>query len=525
MEISLSDSFCELRNRTPTQVNDDITCFSGESKHIYISVTNSGLTPLLNVKPRLSTIPVASSAPQCNHLLSDIFLIQFWNQLIKPTFSSSQLHLTYANVPELLLKHLQTTLPNGHWDGFRYIAPKLPIDISTDITPGETQYFLVKLDILHVAKLCKVRLKIDFTSRNTKIGNSELIITILPQALPKHNKIMGIYYIGNLVEDNYNYVQETQLRQQLNDISTHGFNTLAVKFQNLDSMTELFKISKELGFSNKFLLIDNIQKDSKQVSTAVKTLSVLGGDIFLRGVDEPNKPIKFNRHLRISQDYHLAGYRVWTSIRTDVAIQLNGIEPLDWANCHYDELFFKHIRNCCSTISGIKTYYWQMYMEEPVLNRYLSGIFLYYSKSDGILPFVYRYAFKNDSPWSSDLSGHNEEIVTSKRYKCFYTTYPSDDGPISTLQWEAFIDGNQDLRYCLLVEDMISDLQKNGHGDTAESISKEFQRRLDQICAFFPANNLKVYQSYELELSNSISEFRHWVLKTWQKYCQISVVK
>ena len=111
------------------------------------------------------------------------------------------------------------------------------------------------------------------------------------------------------------------------------------------------------------------------------------------------------------------------------------------------------------------------------------------------------------------------KIIYQKR-KYYYVTYPSSTGPVSTLEWEAFVKGEQDLRYCYLVKELVTDLEKKGQQKLAGQIENEFNDRLKQLSKYYPANRLGSYREYELKLSRSIESFRQWILDTWQRHAK-----
>jgi len=95
-------------------------------------------------------------------------------------------------------------------------------------------------------------------------------------------------------------------------------------------------------------------------------------------------------------------------------------------------------------------------MEKPGLHRLLSGFFLWRSRMDGIFPYVYQHLSPPSSPFDDFAPWHGN-------YRVHMVTYPSADGPISTLQWEALREGIDDLRYLTTMEALIAE------GKTAES--------------------------------------------------------
>jgi hypothetical protein len=86
-------------------------------------------------------------------------------------------------------------------------------------------------------------------------------------------------------------------------------------------------------------------------------------------------------------------------------------------------------------------YYWQCWTENPLENRLLAGLYLCKSGLSGVMPWAY---MGYDGDPYSDMDG---------THKDFNIAYPSQEGPIPTLSWEAFREGVDDCRYWAAVKD------------------------------------------------------------------------
>jgi len=89
-----------------------------------------------------------------------------------------------------------------------------------------------------------------------------------------------------------------------------------------------------------------------------------------------------------------------------------------------------------------QTYYWQSLEEDGRKNRYLAGIHLFLTGLDGVMPYNYQHVRGNpyDDYTPYDPSGDNRPNMLA---------YPSQQGPIDTIQWEAFREGVDDYRLLL----------------------------------------------------------------------------
>ena len=97
--------------------------------------------------------------------------------------------------------------------------------------------------------------------------------------------------------------------------------------------------------------------------------------------------------------------------------------------------YYEDLMNGLVTPPAYQTYYWQSRAEDPRMNRYYAGVFLYLTDAEGWMPYVYQHFGRETHPYNDYPDRYN------------MTTYPSQDGPIATLQWEAMRDGLNDYRY------------------------------------------------------------------------------
>src|SRR4030042_2879490 len=93
----------------------------------------------------------------------------------------------------------------------------------------------------------------------------------------------------------------------------------------------------------------------------------------------------------------------------------------------------------------LQTYYWQSLGEDPRKNRFLSGYYLWNSPLNGITPHAYETSY----PWHPYV--FNEFALSdparSDSSRDGRLTYPTQQGPIPTIQWEGMREGIDDGRY------------------------------------------------------------------------------
>ncbi|MDZ4198718.1 MAG: hypothetical protein U1E27_05455, partial [Kiritimatiellia bacterium] len=183
------------------------------------------------------------------------------------------------------------------------------------------------------------------------------------------------------------------------------------------------------------------------------------------GIDEPNDTNKIVQHILRSKRIHEQSYngitgKVMTAITKDWSLKLDdpndpiyslpgvptgAYEPLDQENLHcYSTASVGYMSEL---ISGAKTngkpalYYWQSLQERPALNRLYTGYWLWNTGLDGVAPYVYQHISNNPyddfDQWSTSPNGYRDHL----------TTYPSQEGPVPTMQWKSYLEGVNDVRY------------------------------------------------------------------------------
>lgn len=86
-------------------------------------------------------------------------------------------------------------------------------------------------------------------------------------------------------------------------------------------------------------------------------------------------------------------------------------------------------------------YYWQCWTENPLENRLLAGLYLCKSGLTGVMPWDYM-GYSGDA--YDDFDAGSKDMCLA---------YPSQEGPVPTLAWEAFREGVDDCRYWAAVKD------------------------------------------------------------------------
>lgn len=94
-------------------------------------------------------------------------------------------------------------------------------------------------------------------------------------------------------------------------------------------------------------------------------------------------------------------------------------------------------------------YYWQMYREEPRINRFYTGYHLWLTDLAGVMPYVDRRVVGNPYDDFSAAAANERDTVAM---------YPSLQGNIDTIEWEAFRAGLDDYRLLQLWISLMTEL-------------------------------------------------------------------
>ncbi|MFB3885570.1 MAG: hypothetical protein ACE144_10105 [Thermodesulfobacteriota bacterium] len=385
----------------------------------------------------------------------DISVVKVWKQY--PPVSVIKPGQAEVMVPELLLKD-DTAPISDAWIEKMYIPPSFPAKLNTEIQAGTSKQIWLTIKVPESTTQGLYHGSVDLLNNGVLIKRLSLSLEVLPFVLPKPNKIYLIYFRGRVARTGgAEYLPESIYLNQLRDIREHGFNGVTIYEKDLKNAEEALRRIQQIGLSGPVIQMTAFMtKEIIDLAPFVNLSDKFGHRPFFYGQDEPNRPEKMKIHILKSKAIRSARGKVVTAITKDWNSQLNTQEPLDWVN--FDlcaDLVPRKERD-----NQIQTYYWQTWAETPLLHRLYGGFFLWNSGYDGIFPYVYQ-AFASESPYQTD-------VRPPRNLKVFNTTYPSQDCPISTLQWEALREGIDDVRYLTLLDDLIDKARREGKREIAE---------------------------------------------------------
>jgi hypothetical protein len=437
---------------------------------------------------------------------ADIRVVKIWEQSgvswqISNNDNPTLPFLNYQKVlvPELLLKDDRKLILDGEDGAGGYKRPVvLSYPFGTNIPAGTLKQIWINFSIPDSQLPGVYHGNISFSKGDGEpFAVRPVAIEVLPFKLPSAKLNYGTYYPWRLSGNPKLVVTEDLYLKDLKEMKRCGMESIYIDYgiehdeTNLNLMLAGIKSAGLKGpiviNIGSWLDIDVLEAD-RRIS---KIKEVFSADDYFKnikyyiyGVDEPHSEDKYNLHKWTSVFIHDYQEKAMTAIFPSVCqrLKIEG-EGLDWANLsivsrgvnpqYIDELR----KGILSRTAPFMTHYWQFYEENPTRNRMLSGFYLWQSGLDGAFPFGYQnWSPKYYSPYNNNiiradgLSLSRKDIRPfgdGKYAKFFNVVYPSLEGPVSTLQWEGFRQGVNDVRYLTYLESLIEKLRADGRIDLA----------------------------------------------------------
>lgn len=298
----------------------------------------------------------------------------------------------------------------------------------------------------------------------TNLGYKTVPIKVVVHgfSLPVIDKTVALYNHNRFdaATSNSNYVTQSIYQQQLQNMREHGVNGLLYYGQTASYPTYATAAGLT-GFGG------YIYPGDSQLTTAVGLLNTAGLTPYIYGIDEPSN-IKSTlgrnqipEQLKTAKLIHAAGGKVTTAISKQWADTLNNSSlfpytddlgqtytfaqgKLDLANLAVELLdsttqnYFSGLLNGTVTkAANPEVYYWQMDREDPRINRFYTGYHLWLTDLTGVFPYVFQKLINDPFNDFDQASGDERDLNV---------IYPSLEGGIDTIEWEAFRAGIDDYR-------------------------------------------------------------------------------
>jgi len=376
----------------------------------------------------------------------------------------------------------EVDLPNGK-KTLVYVAPKFPATLRTALQAKQLKQFWVTVEIPADQPAGSYRGQIQLLSQGQEVARLPIQIFVLPTTLEPPGVLTGMYFRSVLNHVKYFSVDETYFQRELEFLKKRGIECITVYGKNpFETMEKIFSLAKQAGLKGPVMQM-NTDHEAEEMKRFVELAKRYGQKPYFFGVDEPGSQRSLERHIEISKRVQKAGGKIATAIRSDTCQWLDKKLPLDWANCSqyyipatepketYDGEPEKRVVGGKDIGRDIVTQYWQCWDEKPLGNRIRAGFYMYRSGLDGFMPFC-TYAFQVGLPYHKDWRTGSPPTSRQRSWmKVFGFYYPSQDGPVPTLQGEALAEGIDDLRYVRTVEKLCGEMAKKNLIDILQPFS------------------------------------------------------
>lgn len=414
----------------------------------------------------------------------DIRVVKVWKQSGSGIWADKE-----VSVPELILTDDTATFHDSVVNN-KYFPPSLPEVFKTSLVKGRNKQIWITIRTDPGSQPAGAYKGIvEIKSGGSLLRRIDLKINVLPIILPESAKQYFIYFTGRLnPPDHAEYLSKEDYLKQLRDIRNHGFRGITIFDKEEDAVRSALDMAKKEGFESAVVVMENHPMTARKIAALRAYGESRNMNLYFYGADEPYaSDSKLAKHIELSRIIHQGGGRVVTAINAEAYELLmergstayknqppGTFEPLDWPNYNL-KLMQDRTKGGNSgkqKRSVLETYYWQIMQESPVMHRLYSGFYLWRSGMDGIFPYCYQYLLEQSSPYN------NGDVYVKKNAKrkarAYLVAYPSKEGPVPTLQWEALREGVDDVRYLTALERLLEDAKPGAaaiHADINDMLS------------------------------------------------------
>ncbi|MFC2149313.1 glycoside hydrolase domain-containing protein [Candidatus Auribacterota bacterium] len=323
-------------------------------------------------------------------------------------------------------------------------------EIKTNIPRNTSKQFWVTVRIPDEAKAGEYKGNIHIICKGEITKTLQMTVDVQPFKLAQPDKYFLIYYYSKLdPKRGASYEPPANFFRQLKNIREHGFTGASI-YSGDSYLNGILMLYSILGFKSPIPYLGEAQ-DVKGICAMIKKNRYL--PVLFYGIDEPNTPAKAEKCRVMFERIKARGGRTMTAIRKKYAdIIWDSIDVPNYSLC--DEEIDRYIRglNTGELKKNRKKelYYWQINKERPKTARFMCGFYLWKSKLDGICPCGYQ-VYNIKDPYD-DFTPFVEKGM---KWRPHFVAYPSKEGPVDTLQWEACREGIDDMKYIATLENNI----------------------------------------------------------------------
>jgi hypothetical protein len=299
------------------------------------------------------------------------------------------------------------------------------------------------------------------------IKSQQIELEVLPFELDSSVLTYGLFYHGTLRSEDHNFSfykkSEEQLTLELTDLMNHGIY-YPTTYNSDEELRKDLIIRKRLGFPddkvfhvglNTFSNYPESESEIDSILSLVKsTKNILdevgAGQLYVYGVDEAGGKDLINQRKSWKAVKDI-GVKMFVAVSSD-AVDLVG-DILDVAILH-GRLNPNQALQYHSLGNKIFSYHNpQVGQENPEIYRRNYGLALWKANYDGAMNYAYFKSY--GSVW-------NDFDDPQKRFRDETFVYPTTNGLISTIQWEGFREGIDDVRYLSTLLNRIKQLEIMG---------------------------------------------------------------
>jgi hypothetical protein len=335
------------------------------------------------------------------------------------------------------------------------------------IDSSETKQLWFTLHVPQDAKPGFYHNQIEIIENDNTIKYQQIELEVLPFKLDSSMLRYGLYYHGELkdYQRKYHFIDrdEERLEMELTDLKNHGvlYPTIG---QNKKYLNQHLQIRNKVGLPNDRLFstdVFNIYKlfeDTSyqhQIKTDIVNYKAIiesncYGTLYVYGIDEAKGKLLIKQR-DIWKEIKKNDTKIFVAVNSR-AFNLVG-DLLDAAVLH-GELKPKQAELYKSIGHEIYSYHNpQVGQENPEIYRRNYGLALWKAGYNGAMNYAYYKSY--GSIW-------NDFDDPRKRYRDETFVYPTEDGLISTIQWEGFREAVDDVRYLTTLLNRINKLEQLG---------------------------------------------------------------
>ena len=442
-------------------------------------------------------------------------------------------------VPELLLYNDQVsydtdpTLING---GTVPSIPKLD-HIETKIDNFTSKQFVLIARVPDSTPAGAYTATVTLTADGVPAQKLTLRLEVLPFVLRDTDKKLVVggapdtrYFAGSSLQDLYNFY-----KPYFQDSRNHSSNSVLLGTgpgaigSGPDTFKIGLKIMQELGFKHT-IFYGFIDPDTWANLTSTYTAAMLqyGFEPWFYGVDEfsdsttrpgESHTVLWDHVAKSIIVHNIGGKMVDTSCKSEADRIANPNDPIyqqfpagtyepeEWGiyptpNCDnyawYPDLMAGRVQK---TPDRLESFYWQGSDEDPWHNRYNIGYFLWNTGLDGAMPWGYIYT---SATWYDDFNWTHGHCC-----RCNTQIYPSKEGPVPTMEWEALGEGINDLKYLetwKYYKDIVAKTNSSLAQDSEQTVNNILDRYKDTYYTARPAGSRVSMAQYEADRKTIISE-------------------